>query len=411
MASGCSPGFRLGLGSAVTLRMYNAWFVPPSVNNTAPRQLGNINPLLLQGPTSPCQNSPNPTNFGMLSTGTSQERLTFPWILHSNSCSKLSRATAGNIPTGLSFAWLTCLEGSFKLKSAGPCNTLDQRRIWLPEEYNLKLCYNIDHFSLDRYRKLTEVAVLSFACNEQLRQRPDYAKLPKHCGPRPAESPMRTHELKCHSNPPAHANFTKPKLDMLVHPLLSKNTSLPNATHCFWLPFGKDSSKGHTKTFPCRFFPMSHVTFPNLELLYFWLPFGKDSSKRNFPLKFLPHTQYHNITRYRPPTRRHPKTISISTRSPPKAVPVARQEEPKTTRNFAVPTVPTLQPTQKLCPTNYLSRTNKTSRNCVRHPTRTSTRTTPGTAVKPTGNYYTATSAAANRAGSKHEPQTKQEPD
>ena len=103
-ASGC----RLGLGSVVTLRVYNAWFVPPSINNTTPRQLENKDPLLLQGPTSPCQNRPNPTNFGMLTTETFQERLIFPWILHSKSCSKLSRATGGDIPTGLSFAWLTC---------------------------------------------------------------------------------------------------------------------------------------------------------------------------------------------------------------------------------------------------------------------------------------------------------------
>ena len=101
-ASGCSPGLRLGLGLAVTLRVYNAWFVPQSVNNTA--QMGNKNPLLLQGPTSPCQNRPNLTNFGMITTGTSQERLTFPWILHSNSCSKLFRATGIDIPTGLCFA-------------------------------------------------------------------------------------------------------------------------------------------------------------------------------------------------------------------------------------------------------------------------------------------------------------------
>ena len=40
-ALGCSPGLRLGLGSAVTLHMYNAWFVPPSINNTTPRQLRN----------------------------------------------------------------------------------------------------------------------------------------------------------------------------------------------------------------------------------------------------------------------------------------------------------------------------------------------------------------------------------
>ena len=165
----------------------------------------------------------------LLTTGTSQEQLIFPWILHSNSCSKLSRATGGDIPTRLSFAWFTCLEGYFKQKSAGPCNTLDRRHIRLPEEYNLILSNNLCHFSLDRYRKLTEVAVLSFACNEQLRQRPDYAKLPRHSGPRPAESPMWTHELKCHSNTLAHTNFTKPKLDMLIHPPLSKNTSLPNA--------------------------------------------------------------------------------------------------------------------------------------------------------------------------------------
>ena len=148
-ALGCSPGLRLGQGLAVTLRVYNAWFVPPSVNKTTLRQLENKDPLLLQGPTSPFQNK-NKTNFSMLTTGTSQERLIFPWILHSNSCSKLSRATGGDIPTGLSFAWLTCLEGSFKLKSAGPCNTLDQRCIRLPEEYNLKLCHNIFHFSLDK---------------------------------------------------------------------------------------------------------------------------------------------------------------------------------------------------------------------------------------------------------------------
>ena len=36
-------------------------------------------------------------------------------------------------------------------------------------------------------------------------------------------------ELKCYSNPLAHANFTKPKLDMLVLTPLSKNTLLPNA--------------------------------------------------------------------------------------------------------------------------------------------------------------------------------------
>ena len=37
-----------------------------------------------------------------------------------------------------------------------------------------------------------------------------------------------------------------------------------HATHYFWLPFGKDSSKGHTRTFPSRLFPISHVTSPNL---------------------------------------------------------------------------------------------------------------------------------------------------